>query len=155
MNLNKAGVTLIELVAVLAIVGMLSVLAIPSIQNMLENQQLNADAAKLALVLRSARQTAISAEKAQVVEFISATKRYRLNYDANYYFGDNVAYSAVIGFSPATPNGPPACIFLPSGAPSKGGTIAIANRQGKLKYIIINPVAGRVRVSDSPPSSWD
>ncbi|NLJ39680.1 MAG: hypothetical protein GX432_13110, partial [Candidatus Atribacteria bacterium] len=42
--------------------------------------------------------------------------------------------------------------FYSTGTPSSGGTITL--RIGNnLKYIIITPVTGRVRISDKPPSN--
>jgi Tfp pilus assembly protein FimT len=37
-----------------------------------------------------------------------------------------------------------------------GGTITLRNRvTGKLKYVIVASITGRVRVSDHPPESWE
>lgn len=37
-----------------------------------------------------------------------------------------------------------------------GGTIILRNRAtGRLKYVIVASVTGRVRVSDNPPESWE
>lgn len=42
--------------------------------------------------------------------------------------------------------------FYSTGTPSSGGTITL-RIDNNLKYIIITPVTGRVRISDKPPSN--
>ncbi|MFI5304268.1 MAG: Tfp pilus assembly protein FimT/FimU [Nitrospiria bacterium] len=59
MNNNK-GVTLIELMVVVAIIGILSALSIPSYNKFIAHQNLNAAARDLFSDMRSARVTAIS-----------------------------------------------------------------------------------------------
>ncbi|MDK2881439.1 MAG: hypothetical protein PWQ99_1214 [Clostridia bacterium] len=42
------------------------------------------------------------------------------------------------------------------GLPPRGGTIILKSREtGKLKYVIVASITGRVRVSDRPPESWE
>ncbi len=37
-----------------------------------------------------------------------------------------------------------------------GGTVTLRERaSGRFKYVIVTPVTGRVRVSDSPPENWE
>jgi copper(I)-binding protein len=49
---------------------------------------------------------------------------------------------------------PRVCIFNPSGTPSSGGTVTIKNKNNQYLYVIVNPVAGRVRISDTYPDNW-
>ncbi|NLB53619.1 MAG: hypothetical protein GX808_11900, partial [Syntrophomonadaceae bacterium] len=48
----------------------------------------------------------------------------------------------------------PACTFSAAGVPSSGGTVTLTNKYNKRLYIILNPVAGRVRVDENPPENW-
>ncbi|MDN5376135.1 MAG: hypothetical protein PWQ39_1175, partial [Thermacetogenium sp.] len=42
------------------------------------------------------------------------------------------------------------------GLPPRGGTITLKSREtGRLKYVIVASITGRVRVSDHPPESWE
>ena len=77
--------------------------------------------------------------------------RYRLNLP-----GGTVWRELPPGVSMAAVNflvvdGRPTLAFRYTGAPNRGGHLALCDTRGRKKYLIVTPVTGRVRLDDSPP----
>jgi len=98
-----------------------------------------------------ARQEAVYSSDNKAVMFYTESTRYK--YDSTYWLNPGINYVGTTTFTTSYA-GKPSCIFTPSGAPSGGGTVTIQNRAKVKRYIIVNPVAGRVRVSEEPPANW-
>ncbi|NLB88023.1 MAG: hypothetical protein GX790_02160 [Syntrophomonadaceae bacterium] len=145
---------------VMVIISILSLIAIPSFKVVLENQKLNADAKKLATVLRTARSEAILHGKPVIVKFYTRDNSYKVLYpdisgmsDTRYYLSPGIKYIGYTTF-PEGADRVNYCLFYSSGAPNQGGTITLGNSTDTKRYIIVNGAAGRVRVSDEPPTNW-
>lgn len=123
----------------------------PDLSRLYGNIRLDADARQMAAVLRLARQEAISSATDKNVVFYTESTKYK--YDSTYYFNPGIAYIGTTTFTTSYA-GKPACVFKPSGVPGCGGTVTIANNRGEKRYIIVNPAAGRIRVSKKPPANW-
>jgi len=147
---NSRGFTLVELLIVLALMSVLLTMAVPTFNRVYENIKLNADAQQMASVLRLARQEAVYSGQAKIVVFYTQSTKYKFIGKSSYWFNSGVNYAGSTTFTTRYAN-KPACIFNPSGAPSGGGTVTIENSSNVKRYIIVNPVAGRVRVSEEPP----
>lgn len=65
---NKKGVTLVELLAVIIILGIIAAIAIPTIGNLIENQKQNAAEAEWANVLEAARLYKVAEPDATTVD---------------------------------------------------------------------------------------
>ncbi len=65
---NKKGVTLVELLAVIIILGIIAAIAIPTIGNLIDNQKQNAAEAEWANVLEAARLYKVAEPEAQTVD---------------------------------------------------------------------------------------
>ena len=147
MNCNRRGVTLIELLLVMALIGIIMTMAFPSMQPLLSKQTLKSDANKLAWTLRSTRQKAITTGKPQMVKFYLSDMYYydgeliKLSDGIHFYIG-NSFYNEQLG---------KICSFTSCGTPSQSGTITMKDKHQHIIYIIVNPVGGRVRVSTEPP----
>jgi Tfp pilus assembly protein FimT len=137
---------------VIVIMSIVTVIALPHIDHVIQHQKLHNEAQRLAWVLRSARQQAITSGVSSRVEFYYYTNRYDVNYQTRYFLPDGITYRAKPTFIHQGSHNI-YCIFAPSGAPSPGGTVCLTNRNGELIYIIVNLPAGRVRVSDTPPNT--
>lgn len=127
-------------------------IAVPNIDRAVQHQKLHNEARRLAWVLRSARQEAITSGISGRVEFYFHTNRYDVNFQTKYFLSDGITYRTTPTF---VHHGTHRiyCVFAPSGAPSPGGTVCLTNRYNELLYVIVNLPAGRVRVSDSPPDN--
>jgi len=128
-------------------------LAVPSFDKVAQATQLKADAQKLAWLLRSCRQEAVYRNRAQTVLFYTNASKYRISGGSYYSLGPDIGFVGTTTFTTRVA-GVPACIFLPTGVPGSGGTVTLRNKYNLKSYIIVNPVAGRIRVSSRPPENW-
>lgn len=79
---------------VIAIMSIAITIALPHIDHAIQHQKLNNEAQRLAWVLRSARQEAITSGVATRVEFYYYTNRYDVNYQTRYFLPDGISYRA-------------------------------------------------------------
>lgn len=130
--------------------GILACIALPKYDRVMQRQKLNHEARHLAGEMRLARQEAITTGTTTKVEFFYYANCYEVKNKPRYYFPAGISYKAKPSF---THNDSPRiyCQFAPSGVPSPGGTVCLTNLNQDLIYIIVNPPAGRVRISDRPP----
>jgi prepilin-type N-terminal cleavage/methylation domain-containing protein len=148
MSCSNRGVTLIELLLVMALIGIIMLIAYPSMQPLLSKRALESDANQLAWTLRSARQKAITTGKPQMVKFYPYADMYY--YDGELIkLSDGIHYSGTTSFD-QTPLGY-ICSFTSRGTPSQAGTVTLKDEHQHFIYVIVNPVGGRVRVSTEPP----
>lgn len=144
-----------ELLLVMALLGLFSMAVVPRMLPVLDKIRLQSDARDVAQALRMARQQAISTSKPATVSIYPYASLYRVQDGNNLRFREGIKCIDTT-FAPAFSGGPPACTFHPNGAPlPRAGTVVLANKRGEKAYIIVNPVVGRIRVSNSPPSGWN
>lgn len=153
MQFNKrSGFTLIEVVAVMAIILVAAAISMPSLERPLDDARLYTDARQMANVLRSAREQAIGSMEATTVIFYPASARYKVMGKTSSTLQSGVQFVGGTTFTTRF-GSMPTCVFAPTGAPGSGGTVTLTNGH-KLMYVIVNPVAGRVRLSETPPDGW-
>jgi hypothetical protein len=152
-KLNEKGVTLVEVLA-----GMLILILVLSLAGVrtgaaMGRVALEQEAERIAWVLREARQTAITTNQSQAVRFFVHNRQYQVVIDGQRHTYTLPAGIEFIGTTTfAAVGSVPTCTFSPIGAPN-GGTVAIRNARGENRFVIVNPVAGRVRVDTKPPES--
>ncbi len=136
-------------------------MTIPLGIRVLEDNKLNTEAQHIASVIRSARSEAIFHGKPVRISFYVYDNSYKLYYthipdkqDIRYRLPSGIEYVGATTFPKGTDRNP-YCGFTSTGTPSSGGTITLTNNQGTKRYIIINPVAGRIRVANEPPANWE
>ncbi|MGE5380403.1 MAG: Tfp pilus assembly protein FimT/FimU [Methylocystaceae bacterium] len=150
-NQQQYGFTLLELLLVSAVMAIVSVIAYPHLTNIIDSLRLRSDALLLAQEMRAARTEAIMSQEARDIRFYQNSNYYQIipsnriiNLsqgvrihgttfpDDKYFFVDR-------------------CRFQIDGSPEQGGNVCLVNNRGQKKYIIVNPIAYRIRVSDYPP----
>ncbi|MGE5405181.1 MAG: Tfp pilus assembly protein FimT/FimU [Candidatus Saccharibacteria bacterium] len=147
------GYTLVELLSVLAIVGILSVLLFPKYRSVSNHLDFRRDADILAVEFRQARQTAITTgEKCELIFKLNASsyivkEKTRPSREIKLGQGTRVVKSTF----PLLGTGQSHCSFSPFGAPAGGGTVCLENSHGNRLYIPVSPVTGRVRVTETEP----
>lgn len=152
MVCDEKGFTLLELLLVLLITTLSLVVATPAMERVMARQGLENSAEQMAWVIRSAQQEAIYSGQDQMVRFYYSTNSYLAGTSTRYYL-QGAEYAAVPNF-PTQVGRVPACIFQPSGVPRSGGTVVLMNGADETRYVIVSPVAGRIRIADQPPSGW-
>lgn len=150
MNWNRSGVTLIELMMVLAIIVIIGTISLPRFDRVLETYKLKTDARQVAWVLRSARQEAITTGTTQMVTFKPNLNCY-IKYGTTattYKLSPDIVFSP-LGYTFEKSGGYPICGFTSTGAVTpKAGKIILENKYGKRISVIVNPSAGRVRIEE-------
>jgi len=147
---SESGLTLLEVMFILIVLGILGLIAAPRIEPVLARQRLASDAQKICWTLRDNRERSIASGSPQSVEFFLYGSSYRLLPNGTLcQLSGGISYDFI-----SIPKNEHNRILLSYnilGTPSQGGTIALKNNFGDKKYIVITPVIGRVRVSDTPP----
>lgn len=148
--------TLVELVCIVALLGIMAMVAAPAVHGLGQKHNLEIAARTMATEMRKAQQRAITTGSGQILEF-RLDGRYRvtcgkteetylvelpegvIRRSVNFPMSDNVRYLR----------------FNYNGSPSSGGTVALENTAGSVLYIIVAPATGRVRISEEPPEDWE
>jgi general secretion pathway protein H len=142
------------LLVVLALISLALALAVPNFKQTLETIRLKSDARQMASLLKLARQEAITTAQPRTVVFDTHNARYKINGQSYFYLKNGISFVGITTFTMRVNDVMPACGFSAAGKPSSGGTVTLQNSADRI-YIIVNPVAGRVRVSEEPPANWN
>ncbi len=145
--MTRRGFTLVELVVVMSLVGLVFLIAAPSANRVLEKVKLEADARQMAWVMRQARQDAILKNQTQWIYIYPEYDYYRRVNGKTYHLSKGIEFDGVTSFN----GNPKTCSFSRTGAPGNAGTAVLRNRYGELRYIIVSPAMGRIRISKLPP----
>jgi type II secretion system protein H len=146
---GQRGVTLVELMVAIAVIGIISVGATPFFMTFLRAMETRGASRELATVLQQARELAIA-----------RNTNYQVNVNGNQLqFVDNSTGNAWIGPGTDTQGfkrlvnqaqlvNPPAnpIIFNPLGT-ARGGTITVQNAQGTSALDVVVSSAGRIRIA--------
>ena len=152
--MNKRGVTLIELVTVMAIIAFLAVLTVPSISSWMAHYRLRTGARDIVSVMRTAQMRAVSYNMRYGVAFDAGNKQFQLYRDsgglqvdgATNILPTGVTFSSITGLPGDGPGGLPLISFFPNSTASASGTITLRNSKGKEKTIQISMASGRITV---------
>ena len=147
---RQKGLVLTELLTVLVILGILCAVAIPVVRS-LSSWSLRTSSQELAGGLREARQAAITSGDISYVVFYEFSDRYRMDLPEGSTWvslPEGVTYAAN-NFMQVS--GRPTLYFRYTGAPNRGGHVVLTDAKGKEFFIIVTPVTGRIRISETPP----
>jgi len=161
---KKGGATLIELIVILAVVGVLLALAQPRLTPILANRRLDAAARMLKSDLEelrnraAARSAGPSSSESYSIDLSVLTNSYQLDFggqSVTRYLGskemgqpDVRGVSIVSADLGATPY---QMRFYYDGGPDEGGYIELGNEAGRLCYVVVEDGSGRVTISDVHP----
>jgi len=148
--MKQRGVTLIELVVCLGVLGIIASTAIPKLGQSLAKQELERASLQLAADIRWLQQVSINAGKDTVPSIL----RFNYNQPCGYYVTTNnqVIKSYTFPASVTLPDPYSPIGFGLSGAPSGAQTVMLkSTKLNTKKYVILAPVTGRVRISNSLP----
>ncbi|MGQ9645242.1 MAG: pilus assembly FimT family protein [Thermodesulfobacteriota bacterium] len=151
MKMNKRGVTLIELVVVLAIIAIGAVLLVPNIRPWIENYRLRTATRDIVSTLRTAQMKAVSNNYFYQVDFAGGSyilRRSSTGLDPEPWPADGAAQTLPSGVSIqnntfTNPN--QKALFRPNSS-SNGGTLKLRNLKGSERTITVLPSTGRISI---------
>lgn len=155
---DPAGFTLVEVLIVLLVASVLLLVAVPQLAKALDKYSLGSAARQLAEDIRAAQQQALNEESSayflQLYPFDPAGDWYEIKKGADRL--SKVKLPGSVDMVSTTFSGH-SIVITARGTAAAGGTVTLRTRAAgsRFKYVIVAPVTGRVRVSDSPPESWE
>jgi prepilin-type N-terminal cleavage/methylation domain-containing protein len=144
MKMNKKGVTLIELIVVIAIIAIGAVLAVPNLGPWLANYRLRTATRDIVSNLRTAQMKAVSNNVDYQVLFDGVARTYILRRDSGgVWVDEGTAQTLPSGISIVLPVNNP-LTFSPNSS-SNGGTVTLTNTRGT-RSITVLPSTGRITI---------
>lgn len=153
------GFTLVEMAVVVALVGIVIAMSLPALGQPLANYRLKTAARQIAQDLREVQQMALNEETdGYRVSFSAGGRTYLIQKTAHPLprTVKRVELPPTVLIAATTFNNN-TVTFTARGTPHpRGGTVTLQDRaSGRFLYVIVASITGRVRVSSSPPDSWE
>jgi prepilin-type N-terminal cleavage/methylation domain-containing protein len=161
--MNRRGITLMELIIVMAIIALGAVLMVPNIAGWIPNYRLRTATRDVVSTLRVAQMKAVARNMDHRVTFVPGEGSYfimrRTTAGVNNWVRITVSDEVAAGADDAKQ-------FLPSGvqfaavnftgnnsefnpnSTASGGNVVLRNSKGTLKTIIVQAATGRIRIGD-------
>jgi type IV fimbrial biogenesis protein FimT len=150
--MHKKGVTLIELIVVMVIIGILAAFFAPNIGAWLPNFRLRSAARDIVSTMRTAQMKAVSTNMTYRVSFTQTPPSYVLQYEnppagsGNWITeGASQAFPSGVSIAAITIAGNNA-VFNPNST-SSTGSLTLQNTKGTQRRLTLTPSTGRVTVT--------
>jgi prepilin-type N-terminal cleavage/methylation domain-containing protein len=150
MKMNKRGVTLIELVVVIAIIAIGALLLVPNMGPWIQNYRLRTAARDIVSTLRTAQMKAVSTNTEYQV-FITVGS-YVLQRNSGGWVSEGETKTLPTGISitnntlPASGTTPAGSALFRPNSSSNGGTLVLQNPRGTTRTITVLPSTGRITI---------
>ncbi len=150
MKMNKRGVTLIELVVVIAIIAIGALLLVPNMGPWIQNYRLRTAGRDIVSTLRTAQMKAVSTNTDYQVFIAGAS--YVLQYNSGGWVAEGETKTLPAGINitnntfPASGTTPAGSALFRPNSSSNGGTLVLQNPRGTTRTITVLPSTGRITI---------
>ena len=144
--LNKRGVTLIELIVVIVIIGILGAFLAPNIGAWLPNYRLRGAARDIVSTMRTAQMRAVSTNLVYAVSFTSSTYILKYQNTLGAWVNEGATQKLPSGVSIITPIPGGNAVFNPNST-SSSGSVTLQNSKGTQRRLTLTPSTGRVTIT--------
>jgi len=148
-EMNRKGITLIELVIVMIIIAIGAVLIVPNIGAWLPNYRLKSAVRDICSTMRTAQIKAVSTNTVYRVEFDVAGGSYILQVQTTGGFKDDGVRQSLpqgINFVSANFSGGVPYVIFNQNSTASSGSVVLKNRKGTQKQITVTSATGRVTI---------
>ena len=148
-RLNEQGFGMAELIVVVAVIGLLAALAMPSFLTFWQSSALGAGANEMASILNRGRQLAISQNNSVCVQVSGTSVRFRTASCAGtIWTGTSTTSAGLISLSNGLQisNGGASVIFTNAGGANPGGTYTVTDPKTSRTRSVVVSATGRVTV---------
>ena len=146
---REAGFSLVELIVVIAMIGVLAALGLPQFMSYWRTSATTAAASELATAVNRARQLAISGNQNYCAEVSGTRVRYRQNSNAacsgTIWTGTGTDGNGLITLSNSMSVSGGPVVFTSLGAAALAGTFTVTNPNGGSRNVVV-AASGRVSV---------
>jgi len=151
--MRKRGITLVELVVVMAIIAIGAAFVAPNIGAWIPNYRLRGATRDVTSALRSAQMRAISTNREYQVSFDAGAGNYILRYNSGttgtpVWTDDGAAETLPKGVLISGITFPANCAHFNANSTSSTGSIILTNTKGAKKKITLTTSTGKVKVTD-------
>lgn len=156
---NKDGFSLVELLSVIFLSGLLTLVVTNSFRRLIEYNELHTTAIRLARDIKMCQNISMMESVTTRILLDIVNNRYHLIRVEKFpMIYETVPLSGSVSFSWTNfkkykiefdPVGCPDMSDV--GTPDKGGTVALKTKSNRFLYVIVTPVTGYVRLSETPP----
>jgi len=143
---NRKGVTLIELIVVMIIIGIGAVLMAPAISTWLPNYRLRSATRDIVSTMRTAQMKAVSTNMECRVSFDPGAKTYILQRNSGGWQADGATEALPSGIEISAINFAGNNAQFNSNSTASGGSITLRNTKGNQKTITLTTSTGRIKI---------